>query len=324
MMPVPTEHTARPSCAVVYLARGLKAGLESATGFFNSYDQHPAGWPHELVVIVKGWAGVSGLAEVKALAAARGAFLLALPDDGLDLGAYFRAAEMLDCDRLLFLNSHSRVRYDDWLKPLNLALDQPGVGAAACSGNWCGLKITTWADLGAALKYARIRLLLKAPLTLAEGLFRAPGPPAFVNPHLRTNAFLTPRKLWLEFYSQSKFPTTKADCCALEYGRQGFTRFLEQKGLKPLVVGADGRGYEVGAWVESGTFYSPGLANLLIHDNQGAIYLGSSSAMRQALEVGCWGRRLTDSPGPGVKEIVQNWRTTLSRYLARLLGRPLV
>ena len=319
----PVEPKARPACIVVFLARGLKAGPEAAAGFFDSYDRHPAGWPHELVVLVKGWEGVPGLAAVKAQAAERGARLLELPDDGLDFGAYFRAAEILEGDRLLFLNSHSRIRHDDWLKSLNLALDGPGVGAVACSASWNGLKIVTWADFWIALKYARLRLLLKAPLTMTKALLSRPGPPAFVNPHLRTNAFMTSRKLWLEFYRQSRFPATKADCYGLEHGRQGFTRFLERKGLKPLVVGADGRGYEVADWADSGTFCSPGLANLLIHDNHSSIYLASSPAVWRAMEFGCWGRFLTYGSEPGIKAVVHNWRIALSRYLARRLGRPL-
>ena len=53
------------SLALVYLARGVGGGLSSVKAFFNAYDIHPAGCPHELIVIIKGWDGIEGLVEAK-------------------------------------------------------------------------------------------------------------------------------------------------------------------------------------------------------------------------------------------------------------------
>ena len=310
-----------PDCAVVYLARGQGAGLADAEAFFASYDRCPAGRRHELVVLFKGWDKEPGLAEARLMAARRGARQLDLPDDGLDLGAYFRAAETLESKWLLFLNSHSRIKHDRWLDLLVSAAERPDVGAAACSANWNGVKITTWSDWWMAVKTARIRLLLKSPLTLAGTLFRTAKEPVPVSPHLRTNAFLVKRELWLEFYRQNSWPNSKADCYKLEHGRHGFTRFLEAKGLTALVAGADGRAYEAASWPESGTFCSPGLANLLIHDNQTAAYLAAPPDLRRALEFGCWGRIFTTGPELDFKMILQIWLQTFRRAGRRYLDQ---
>ena len=90
--------------------------------------------------------------------------------------------------------------------------------------------------------------------------------PAFPNPHIRSNAFMirpsTVRELNLEI------PKTKEAAMCFESGIGGLTSLIRQAGLSALVVGRNGRAYEVLDWAESGTFRLGEQSNLLIFDNQ--------------------------------------------------------
>ena len=90
----------------------------------------------------------------------------------------------------------------------------------------------------------------------------------FPNPHLRSNAFLLRRSLFVEFAAQARFPRTKRDTHRLESGRKGLTRFMQSRGLAPVVVGRDHQAYASAQWIEARTFRTPGQPNLLISDNQ--------------------------------------------------------
>lgn len=285
-----------PSVAVVYLARGLGAGVDAARQFFVSYDQHPSGISHELIVLVKGWENVDGLDEVLSMARSHNARVIELPDDGFDLGAYFRAAKKIPHEWCCFLNSFSCILHDNWLKLLHDVATRPGVGAVSCGGNW-GTVTNFWDDqVFAALKYAKLKTLfhlLKRACYIAFHFW--PHIPAFPNPHIRTNAFMTQRKLWLDFQAASfpAIPVDKRDCYVLEHGRKSFTRFIVSKGLSAFILGADGKIFTPNQSLESGTFAVPGLPNLLIGDNQTEAYLSSPEARRREVEYWIWGKRLT-------------------------------
>ncbi|MGH8247566.1 MAG: hypothetical protein ACREUU_14170, partial [Gammaproteobacteria bacterium] len=122
---------------------------------------------------------------------------------------------------------------------------------------------------------------------------KAPSFPQYPNPHLRSNAFLTRTEVFTEFARNRRIPRTKTDAHRLENGRIGFTRFLNARGLTPVVAGADGKAYGPSAWVDSRTFRVPGQENLLIADNQTRAYDAASRRVRRIMEYSAWGRFLT-------------------------------
>jgi len=114
--------------------------------------------------------------------------------------------------------------------------------------------------------------------------------PMYPNPHLRTNAFMISRKLWLEFALQFGIPTSKEECYDIEHGKKSLTRFLDERKLLPIVTGADGVLYPPALWNRSKTSYSPGLANLLVCDNESERYTAADPEVRRKLEIESFGK----------------------------------
>jgi len=290
--------------AVILLLRGVDGGLNSASRFFASYRANPAGLPHELVVLLKGWEGVAGAREVRAMAEALQARLIEVPDDGYDWGAYMRAAAQLPHDWFCFLNTHSRILVPDWLRKLRHAAEQPGIAAAGATGSF-GSVLPDLRLLGVRFQDVRerrgfamagaavLRALAGYPNGMAKLLPDFRRPP---NPHLRSNAFTVRRADFLAFAHANSIPASKKDALILENGRGSFTSFLAKSGRLTAVAGADGRAYPPEAWPESGTFWVPGQPNLLVEDNQTQDYRDAGAHRRRFLEKAAWGRVFT--PGP--------------------------
>jgi hypothetical protein len=288
--------------AVVFLARGIGGGVEAADAFFASYRSHPAGARHRLVVIAKGWKDAHGRARLDKLAHEHDAATIDLPDDGFDWGAYMRVASRLDEEWVCFLNTHSRILTDGWLATLCAAAQQSKIGAAGATGSW-GTIAPTFAFLlptvrdiyhGTGLVKASVAAgymyTLGYPISLLRNRNRFPPFPNF---HLRSNAFLIRRKLFLEYASDMPVPRTKPDAFDLESGRQSLTRFLAKRRLMPIVAGADGLAYASEEWMTSNTFRVPGQHNLIVADNQTRAYDTSAPMERRIMERSAWGRAFT-------------------------------
>lgn len=64
----------------------------------------------------------------------------------------------------------------------------------------------------------------------------------------------------------------KMDAYHFESGRKGLTLQILQMGKKALVVGADGRGYDIPDWYKCNSFWRGNQENLLVSDNQTRAY----------------------------------------------------
>lgn len=284
--------------AVLFLARGVDGGLAAVDSFLASYLAHPAGRAHKLYLLAKGWQDPAQLEELERRAREVDAALISLPDDGYDWGAYFRAAEQVPEEWLCFLNTHSRIELDGWLKLLDAAAGQPGVGAVGCTASWGTILPSLRFIWPIALDVYHNKGLAKGMYALAASLLVFPSRylrtvrhfADFPNPHLRSNAFLTRRRLILAFAQASAMPRNKNQAFQLESGRARFTRFLETQGLRALVAGADGRVFGPAQWPESRTFRIPGQANLIVSDNQTRSYDTGSREVRRIMELAAWGR----------------------------------
>lgn len=89
--------------------------------------------------------------------------------------------------------------------------------------------------------------------------------PEFPNIHIRSNAFMIDRELFLEITPDIK---TKEEAYDFESLPSGLTGQILKRGLKPVIAGADGKIYEADQWPISNTFRLGTQANLLISDNQ--------------------------------------------------------
>ncbi len=277
--------------AVVYIARGIGAGLPAVEEFFDAYLRFPPGYPHRLVIIAKGWEAVPGLPGLIEQVKAIGAELVTLPDDGFDWGAYMRIAPELKETYVCLLNTHSRPMVTGWLALLLQPALLPGVGAVGATGSW-GSMSASWPlfepdPSSLALYPARLALSL---IRFCRNLGKFSP---FPNPHLRTNALLVNRELFVSFCSDHDVPRSKRDAHTMESGRRGFTSHLKSLGLRTLVVGADGIAYAPDAWINSGTFRVPDQSNLLVSDNQTRYYQQAGCQLKRRLENAAWGQAQT-------------------------------
>lgn len=279
------------SLAVIFLARGGSDGLAAARAFFESYRQHPAGCEHDLIIVAKAWQDHRQLEELRHLAHAYSADIVELPDDGFDWGAYMRIAPRLNHTHLCLLNTHSRLVTDGWLEMLRSAEAKPGVGAAGATGSYGSLSATfpkpdrQFSDL---ILYP-LRLV-KVCMNFCRYSRRFPG---FPNPHLRSNAILIQKSIFLSYISEHSIPKNKFDAHALESGRNGLTLYLKNQGLQSVIAGANGQTYLPEFWIESGAFRVPGQANLIVKDNQTEYYQNASPRIRRRLEQAAWGHQFS-------------------------------
>ena len=277
--------------AVVYIARGIGAGLPAVDAFFDAYRRFPPGCLHRLVVIAKGWESVPGLPSLIDQVRAIGADLVTLPDGGFDWGAYMRVAPDLKENFLCLLNTHSRPMVPGWLALLRQYALLPGVGAVGATGSWGSMSVS-WPlfepGLPSLTLYSARLALDFMRLCRNLGSF-----PSFPNFHLRSNALMVSREHFVSFCGCRTIPQSKRDAHILESGRRGFTAYLKSLGLRTLVVGADGVAYAPDAWISSGTFRVPDQSNLLVSDNQTRYYQQAGCQLKRRLENAAWGQALT-------------------------------
>lgn len=305
----------RGELAVVHLVRRSN-GVEPFAAFLGSYRRHPAGAPHELVLVLKGFDDGEGASDAhRRLAQDLDVRWVSVPDDGFDLGSYRRAALELTHRRLLFLNSFSMILADGWLELLSAAASRPRVGAVAATGSWGSQGSHLRYGLGLGGPYASVfedradtqrvfvelaaapepsassetrRRPVRTALEIGTSTLRqASGFGSFPSPHLRTNGLLIERETWLGICP--RMPRDKLAAHLLESGRRGITARLRARGLHTLVVGRDGSAERSERWPQTRTFWQGEQENLLIGDNQTRAYALGDAHRRRVLSGYAWG-----------------------------------
>jgi hypothetical protein len=273
----------RADIVVFHLVR-RKNGIIPLQRFLDSYRANPAGCDHALVIILKGF-GRDLSQPFEGLVAGASSQTIAVPDRGLDIGAYFLAARAIQCRYACFLNSFSEIRSANWLSYLHSGIQDERVGMVGASGTWQSLR----ANLGWLKAESSPRLVDRA-LWLLRWLrycFQIRDYFAdFPNPHLRTNAFLIERQRFLQMYRPLR---TKLDHYRFESGLTGLSRAIIDSGLELRVVGRNGQRYPPAQWPDSRTFWSGDQENLLIADNQSMLYQRATASERAKLRQYAWG-----------------------------------
>lgn len=250
--------------------------------FLNSYHSHPGGAEHELSIILNGappTVSAQNAPREALLAELQGTDhrLIELDRPVLDLPAYAAAARALAHRRLCFVNSHSVILADGWLERIATAFEGPDVGIVGATASW---------ESQAEWVRGKARYW---PYQLA-GLRRARRDyPRFPNPHIRTTGFMLERDVLLE--TDPHAVSDKRGAYLLESGFASITRQILESGKRALVVGRDGRHYDVDEWPASRTFRSGSQENLLISDNRTRDWENASPRLRRRLSRDAWGDR---------------------------------
>ena len=189
------------------LLEAKKDGLMAAKSFFDSYCAHRAGVEHCLYVISKGWRTGAEERALEELAKQFNAIVLRQDDTGFDLGAYFRAVRAVQQPYVLFLNTHSRILGDLWLKKLATGLLRDGVGMIGVSGSLvAGLTGSTCPPFNLS---SWVTWPLRLCNNFIKSRFYKQKYDLFPNIHLRSNAFMVSTALFAEFAGRSAFPRKK-------------------------------------------------------------------------------------------------------------------
>jgi hypothetical protein len=248
------------SIAVFYLCRYKdKSWHECAVSFVISYKKFEPGVKHKLYIIFKGFKRNSKLALARTIFSDLEYSAIQLNDSGFDIGSYYQASLVVNEEYICPLNSYSVILSENWLYKLFVNLLQKNVGLVGASGSF------EKNDYFYTLK--------------------------FPNPHIRTNAFLIKKDLFINFTSRFNF-IVKNDALEYESGRNSLSNFVKKKKLIILVVGRNGMGYPENLWFDSRTFKSSEQENLLVSDNQTRFYSISSYPIKFFLGMRAWKKEI--------------------------------
>jgi hypothetical protein len=307
--PRPPAAASTEPCVVHLVRRGTS--LEPFEEFLASYDAHPAGMPHELAIVFKGFRTPSETEPHLRHAGDRVHEVVYVDDSGFDLTAYFAAAARLGRARYCFLNSYSEILVDGWLALLSSALDDPTVGVVGATGSCASVRSYLRYHLGLGGTYQHIlgdrtharrtlarldthrdpavdpRWLAGKLTTAAEMRDQAMHFESFPSPHVRTNAFMLSGEV-CERISMSSLKR-KVDAYRVESGRASITRQVEKLGLRAVVVSRDGVIHDQDTWPGSGVFWQRRQEGLIVADNQTRDYERGDPEIRSFLSRYAWG-----------------------------------
>ncbi len=271
-----------------------------------SYEAHPPGREHDLVLLLKGFPEQADAAPYLERAAGSRPLALHVSDDGLDLTAYLKAAGLLGHRLVGFTNSFSEVLAGDWLEHLCAPL-AAGAGAAGATGSWgSGLSYKLYqagvhggyADVFSDRRAVRIAMheigggryrgdlvhwIGNLVLTLRD--FRLLT--LFPAVHLRTNAFVIERELLLSLRTGRL--DAKRGAYRLESGRGNMTAQLTARRRPPVVVDRHGAVRRAPEWPQGDVFWQGRQQDLLVADNQTRRYADGPPHHRELLSRFAWG-----------------------------------
>jgi hypothetical protein len=308
--------SARTDVAVVHLVRAAN-DLQAFETFMASYEEYEPGAGHQLVLLLKGFGDDDdALSSVRARAAAHEPAEVRVGDEGLDVSAYVAAAQRLDHPRLCFVNSFSEILAPGWLGLLDAPVAAGSAGAAGATASWgSSLAFGMWQS-GFAGGYAEVfesrRATRRVMHEIGGAKFRsdllfvvdnsvrvallAPRAALFPSMHLRTNAFLVDRRLFLSLRTGRL--TSKNATYRLENGRDNMTSQLRTRGRPAMLVDRHGSVREGRHWPAADVFWQARQQDLLVADNQTRAYAEGPPSHRETLSRFAWGPLARPGLGP--------------------------
>jgi hypothetical protein len=196
--------------------------------------------------------------------------ILELPDDGFDLGAYYRACKIISDQPTLFLNSYSRFRTLHSLQILKETWsDLPDDSILGCTSSF-------GSHSRRSLFYNR-RSLMFLPFTIFWNRSFDNNFPKMPNPHVRTSGFICNSLKLKKYFDIVGMPRTKKDCYAVEFGYHNLTNFFSTK-----YILSTKKLFKVNEVVDGG-FRNKHQENLLISDNNTDFYDQASIVRKKIL-----------------------------------------
>jgi hypothetical protein len=207
-------------------------------------------------------------------------------DVDYDIGKYRVAFETSDFKLCCFLNSYSVILAPGWLKNFSDCALNPRVGVVGATASYQSLFFDSVAFIVARkpLLGTMFRRSVAGAVKLCKlWIFF----PAFPNPHIRSNAFMIRR----DVFQRVRWPgnPSRMGTFRFENGRRSLTRQVLKMGLDAVIVGRDGRRYDVSEWPSSGTFRQKEQDNLLVADNHTIEYSTATAERRKQLATAAWG-----------------------------------
>ncbi len=95
---------------------------------------------HDLILLYKGFDHETQLKSAKRILSELPHSAIEVPDSGFDIGAYLRAAPMLDQEYVCFMNTFSEIEVEGWLEKLYAQASQPTVGLVGAMGSFESLR----------------------------------------------------------------------------------------------------------------------------------------------------------------------------------------
>jgi hypothetical protein len=254
--------------------------------FLRSYERNRSGCEHRLVFLFKGFATPAEAGEYTTRLSRLEHEALFIEDYGYDIGAYLKAARILQSDYYFFLNSGSVLLESDWLAKMYWHAKRRNVGVvgatASCESLYTDyLRARTRKYPNTSWFRSRIRA------SVINRLRHLYYYPPFPNHHIRTNAFMISREVLQRI--KLRRIKTRVDTSRFENGRGGLTKQILEMNLDALVVGRNGDAYSHNEWSKSLTFWQGEQENLLVADNQTDKYARADQAQRHALTMTAWG-----------------------------------
>ncbi len=121
--------------SVIYLAR-CADGIDTFTRFVISYKKYYAGIEHDLVVIYKGFESEDCLNRAKLIFSSIKHSVIMQEDIGFDIGSYIDSSKVIESEYLCFMNTHSEISANNWLKLMIKAATQSDVGITGAMGSY--------------------------------------------------------------------------------------------------------------------------------------------------------------------------------------------
>ena len=263
---------------IAYVAYG-PFGLEYLKKFLDCYTKFKSGAKHKLLICFKGFNNYNEIENWKNILKCDFIeFFEKSEKNDFDIGSYYRIAEYYPDNLILFLDTHTRMNCDNWLKIfLDNYSDKRLLGS---TGSYASITSQFFGFY--YLQHSKIQQLW-------WGLHHLKNFQLFPNPHIRTTGFLLKGSELLELnFKREKF-IRKIDTNYFESGRKNITKQLQKKGYKIGIVNADNVFFSVEDWKKSNTYCLNKQDKLVFKDNRTDEFERSSPEMKKKMSKFCWG-----------------------------------
>lgn len=276
--------------AVAYLV-WVPFGINTYHSFLQSYLKHKAGAEHTLLLLFNGVKNATDIDTFFELTnnSLNEKYDFLIFEKGQDMEVYQLSCNMVNFDKILFLNSYSKFNASNWLKIyIDNFTDSVGmIGASASyqsiySSVFDSNKIYWEFDKNFRHNYRKYKLFLK--VFFYWRFYFKPFP----SPHIRATAYMIRREDYIRV--KNNFPLrNKLDAYKVECGYNSITNQLLKMGYKVGIVNLDGKYFDLSDAKLSNTFRVNNQEKLLISDKQTDWYENANEADKLHLKRLAWG-----------------------------------